>query len=249
MIDFIRSWTAAVACAAYWGVGGAFFLVVGLVLGPFLPESVARRVGGCLIRFAFVGFVRLLRFFAIAEIQWVGFDKIERETGAYVLAPNHPAIWDAVFILAKIDGLTCVLKAALLRNPLVMGAARLARFIPNDPPSEMVKRCVGALEGGGKLLLFPEGTRTRKKECILNEFRGGIAIAARHAGVPVYPVFVRTDTDFGSKGSPAWRPELTTTHITMTVGDPLRCGEKESSHEFLERLRSVYLKALSPPSK
>lgn len=247
MIDAIRSWTAAVACAVYWGVGGTAFMILALILGPILPAETSRRVGKRMIQIAFYGFTVLLRVFRIARCEYVGFDKLDRYEGGLVLAPNHPAIWDAVFIMARFGGLTCILKAALLHNPLLAGGVRLARFIPNDPPNEMVKRCVKALAEGERLLLFPEGTRTRKKEGVINEFRGGAAIVARHARVPVFPVFIETSSDFGSKGWPAWKPDYKTAHIRMTVGEPLFCGPGESAHDFLQRLRSVYIEALSPP--
>ncbi|MBL9115837.1 MAG: 1-acyl-sn-glycerol-3-phosphate acyltransferase [Verrucomicrobiaceae bacterium] len=248
ILNGIRIWAAALACAIYWGVGGGLFLLVGMVLGPILPEKVGRRVGGGLIQGAFAGFVMLLRVFGIAHCRMIGFEKLKEVNGAFILAPNHPAIWDAVFILAKQGGLTCILKASLLKNPLTMGGARLARFIPNEPAVEMVKKCVKSLEEGRALLLFPEGTRTWRREGVVNEFRGGVAILARQTRLPVYPVFVSTTTFFGAKGTPAWRPDPARSDITMLLGDPLVCGEQESSHDFLERLRAEYIRALSRPS-
>ncbi len=245
MINQVRAWTAAVACALYWGIGGTLFLLLALILTPLLSKDASRRVGKRLIQFTFYWFTRLLRLFRIATCEYVGFEKLDQHQGGFVLAPNHPAIWDAVFIMSRMGGLTCILKAALLHNPLMAGGVRLARFIANDPPNEMVKRCVKALASGERLLLFPEGTRTRKKEGVLNAFRGGVAIVAKHAGVPVFPVFIQTTSDFGSKGWPAWKPDTITAHIRMTVGEPLVCGEEESAHAFLERLRAPYIEALS----
>ena len=247
MIDWIRRWTAALACAVYWGLGASIFLVVAVIAVPLLPAERSRRIGRWMVQAAFAGFIRLLALFRIAECEMVGFDKFDRYEGGVVIAPNHPAIWDAVFILGRLGGLTCILKAALLRNPLVAGGAKLSRFIANDPPNEMVKRCVTALSGGERLLLFPEGTRTRKQENVVNEFRGGVAIVARHAKVPVFPVFVQTNDDFGAKGMPVWLPPLKTVRIRMTVGEPLTCGEQESAHAFLDRLRTHYIEALSGP--
>ena len=247
MIGWIRRWTAALACALYWGVGGTVFLILSLVVGPVLSEAASRRAGRALIQFVFHWFTRLLSLFRIAECEMVGFEKLDDCHGGLVLAPNHPAIWDAVFIMARVGGLTCILKASLLKNPLTAGGARLARFIANDPPHEMAKRCVRALKSGGRLLLFPEGTRTRKKEGVLNEFRGGIALVAKHSRTPVFPVIVETNDDFGSKGMPAWLPPQKTVRIRMTVCEPMTCGENESAHDFLDRLRARYIEALSGP--
>lgn len=248
MMWHVRALSAKFASGIYWAAGGLGFLLVSWIVAPFLTDGKARSLGLKMIHLAFAGYVRVLRFFGIAECDYQGFDKLDAATGGFVLAPNHPAIWDVVFIMARIGGLTCILKSALLRNPLLTGGARMARFIPNEPPNEMVKRCVKALSEGQRLLLFPEGTRTRKREGLLNELRGGIALVAKHANVPVYPLFVTTDSDYGMKGWPAWRPPHSKVHIRMVVGEPLRCGEEESSHDFLERLRAVYIAALSAPS-
>ena len=247
MISWIRRWSAALVCGIYWGVGSFVFMVAAVLARP-LSEERTRRWGRRLLQGAFGGFVGVLRLFRIADCEMVGFEQLEGLEGGLIIAPNHPAIWDAVFILARLSGLTCILKAALLRNPLVAGGARLSKFIPNDPPADMVKRCVTALVSGDRLLLFPEGTRTRKQENVINEFRGGVAILAKHAKVPVYPVFVETNDDFGAKGMPVWYPPEKTVQIRMTLGKPLTCGDKESAHDFLDRLRAEYIAALSGAS-
>jgi 1-acyl-sn-glycerol-3-phosphate acyltransferase len=243
----VRPWMAAVASALYWGFGGTAFLLIALVLRPILPAATARRIGLRLMQIAFQGFTVLLRLFGIATCEMVGFERLVKHQGGMIVAPNHPAIWDVVFIMSRVGGLTCILKTAILKNPLLAGGARLARFIPNDPPFEMVKRCVTELHAGAQLLLFPEGTRTRKKEGVVNAFRGGVAIIASQTRVPVFPVFIKTNSDYGSKGWPAWKPPLEMVRIQMTVGEPLVCSEEESSHAFLERLRAVYIAALSAP--
>jgi len=246
-MKYVRPWAAAVASALYWGIGGTAFLIISAVLGPILSAKTARRVGLRLMQIAFQGFVAMLKLFRIVECEFVGFDKLLRHEGGMIVAPNHPAIWDVVFIMSRVGGLTCILKTAILNNPLLAGGARLARFIPNDPPFEMVKRCVTELNEGAQLLLFPEGTRTRKQEGVVNPFRGGVAIIAHQTHKPVYPVFIRTNSDYGSKGWPAWKPPLHKVWISMTVGEPLVCGPEETSHAFLERLRAVYIAALSAP--
>ena len=248
MINQLRMMAATLASGIYWGCGGLSFLMMSWITRFLLPEATARQLGLWMIQVAFAGFVRLLALFRIAQCEYVGFEKLGDAKGGYVLAPNHPAIWDVVFIMAKMGGMTCILKASLFKNPLMSGGARMARVSPNDPPSEMVKRCVKELSEGQRLLLFPEGTRTRKWEGVLNEFRGGVALVAKHANVPVYPLFVQTNSDYGSKRWPAWKAPPETVRIRMTVGEPMLCGPQESSHEFLERLRAAYIAALSAPS-
>ena len=44
----------------------------------------------------------------------------------FVTNTNHIALWDAVFIVAQIPELICLMKGAILRNPFLGGGARLA---------------------------------------------------------------------------------------------------------------------------
>ena len=182
----------------------------------------------------------------VATCEFVGFDALESDPGPLIVAPNHPAIWDAVFIISRLGGLTCILKAALLKNPFLAGGALLAGFIPNEPDHTMVKRAVEVLKSGRKLLFFPEGTRTRKRENLINELRGGIALAAKHSGAPVWPVHVTTTSDYLSKGWPIWRLPDRLVQIRMTVGEPLTFRSNETPQAFLDRLRAAHQAALEP---
>lgn len=247
MSYWVRGWLAAVTSLVYWVVGSAGFFLLAMVLGPLLPVNRSRSVGQTLLHWVFAGYVAVLRWFGVVRCEFVGFEQLEQAPTGIIIAPNHPAIWDAVFIIGRLSSLTCIVKSSLLRNPFMTGGLKLARFIPNDPPHEMVKRCVHALQHGERLLLFPEGTRTRTSEGVVNEFRGGIALVAKHSGAPVWPVFVRTTGTYGRKGEAVWRPPAAPVTITMTVGQPVQCGEQENAHEFLDRLREPFIEALSAP--
>lgn len=236
---------AALSCL-YWGLGALALLLLSALVRPFFSLAQSRAVGKALIHRLFQAFVLLLRWSRVVRCEFVGFERLDQEPRHGIIAPNHPAIWDAVFVMSRIPGLTCVLKASLLRNPLLMGGARLAEFIPNDPASEFVKRCIADLKNGNRVLLFPEGTRTKRHlGAVINEFRGGIAVIARHAGVPVWPLFITTDSDFGRKTRSIWQMPEAEVHITMRLGDPVFFGPKESTDDFLLRLRAAYVQALS----
>ena len=185
--------------------------------------------------------MHVLGAFNIAECDYVGFEKLHQHVGGYIVAPNHPAMWDVVFLLSRLELMTCVFKAGLMRNPLFVGGALLAGLIPNAPAIRMVNRAAGVLDQGGRVLFFPEGTRTRKREGRLNPLQGSVALVARQAQVPVFPVVVRTDSDYLSKGWPVWRLPRKKTRLSMRVGDPVTCGVDESVMEFNGRLRAIYL--------
>jgi len=239
-LGVVRLTLVTIASILCWSLGALFFLVMGAVLLPFRRHGV-HRLGQRWFKLALTVYVRVLAVFGIAECEYVGFEKLLCQTGGYIVAPNHPAMWDVVFLLSRLDPMTCIFKASLIRNPLFFGGAMLAGLIPNAPAIRMVKRAVEVLGKGGRALFFPEGTRTRKHEGTLNPLQGSVGLVAKHSQVPVWPVVVRTDSDYLSKGWPVWRLPRKKTRIRMTVGEPMVCGVNESVNDFNARLRACYL--------
>ncbi len=239
-LGVLRLAAVTVVSLVCWTTGALFFLVMGLLLLPFHRHGV-HALGQIWFKRALTLYVWVLAAFRIAQCNYSGFEQLQQQSGGYIVAPNHPAMWDVVFLLSKLNPMTCIFKASLIRNPLFFGGAMLAGLIPDAPPIRMVKRAADALRNGGRLLFFPEGTRTRKREGPLNALHGSVALVARQAQVPVFPVVVRTDSDYLSKGWPVWRLPRHTTRLSMRVAAPLVCGVDESAKDFNARLRAVYL--------
>lgn len=233
----------------YWAAGGLLFVLIGLLLGLLLPLEMSRSLGQWLLQWAFRLFLVLLQLCGVFECEWCGFEALRGVTGGQIFAPNHPALWDAVFVIAKVRGLRCILKASLMHNPFLRGGARLAGFIPNKPAHRMLQRSIEALRQGDRLLFFPEGTRTRKSEGCLNNFQGGLGIIATQSSAPVWPVFIETNSNYLCKGWPLWRLPDKKVRLRITLGEPLASPPDESAAEFTLRLRAVYLEALSKSSK
>src|SRR5271169_4508084 len=128
-----------------------------------------------------------------------------------ILAPNHPALIDALLILTRHPNLVCVMKAELMKNVFLGSGSRLARYVRNDSSRQMVKESVAHLQAGGVLLLFPEGTRTTRFP--INHLVASVGLIAKHANVPVQTLIIETDSPFLSKGWPLFkRPELPITY-------------------------------------
>jgi 1-acyl-sn-glycerol-3-phosphate acyltransferase len=124
-----------------------------------------------------------------------------RHERALILAPNHPQIIDAIFILSEHPNVICVMKAQLMRNILFGPGSKLARFIANDAPRRIILQAVESLREGGLLLLFPEGTRTVQNP--VNPFQHTVGAVSKHAQVPVQTLLIETDSPYMSKG---WSP-------------------------------------------
>lgn len=244
----LRVLIAVLGNLIYWTVGASIFLVLAWTVFWVLPRRWTRIWGQEVLHRGFAGFGWLLRTCGIVRTTFIGFEKWNPELRGQIIAPNHPAQWDALFIMGRISGLTCVLKASLLRNPLLNGGARLAQFIPGSPPLDMVRMGVQAVREGQNLLIFPESTRTVRPDCVLNELKGSIGMIADRTEAPVWPLVVRTDSLYLSKGWPFWRWPQRRVNIEFRLLDPIQADPGETAQEFVARLRAVYLSVLSPPS-
>lgn len=157
-----------------------------------------------------------------------------------ILAPNHPALIDALLILTRHPNLVCVMKSELMKNIFLGAGSRLARYVRNDSSRHMVKESVAHLSAGGVLLLFPEGTRTTRAP--VNPLVGSVGVIAKHAKVPVQTLIIETDSPFLSKGWPLFqRPDLP---ITYRVRLGRRFDPPSDVAAFTAELEGYYRQAL-----
>lgn len=158
-----------------------------------------------------------------------------------ILAPNHPALIDALLILTRHPNVVCVMKSELMKNVFLGAGARLARYVRNDSSRQMVKESVAHLRAGGMLLLFPEGTRTTRVP--LNPLVGSVGLIAKHANVPIQTLLIETDSPFLSKGWPLFkRPALP---ITYRVRLGRRFDPPRDVAAFTTQLEHYYRAALA----
>jgi 1-acyl-sn-glycerol-3-phosphate acyltransferase len=171
-----------------------------------LPRKVGTAVGRCGIMRGFRLYAWSLSLTSAYRLDLTAIDSL-RDGPPLILAPNHPCLIDALFILTRHPNIVCVMKAELMRNIFLGSGSRLARYVANESSRQMVKESVAHLKEGGVLLLFPEGTRTQTHP--INPLVGSVGMIAKHANVPVQTLIIETDSPFLSKGWPLFkRPDL-----------------------------------------
>jgi 1-acyl-sn-glycerol-3-phosphate acyltransferase len=182
--------------ALTWSLTGSLLYFV-------LPPKVSRRIGPALVTGFARRYIALLSAGGKVKFDLAELDALQGEAGGLVIAPNHPSMLDAVMIVSRLPRVVCIAKAQLWDNPLLGGGMRMAGYIRNDAPVKLTKLAAARLEEGQQLLLFPEGTRTTRRP--VNGLRGGFALTAKLAGVPVQTVFIEASSPFLGKGWPLFK--------------------------------------------
>lgn len=179
---------------------------IALPLYYLLPRSLGTRVGRAGIMRGFGLYAWALAATRSYRLDLSALDSL-KDQPPMILAPNHPALIDALLILTRHPNVVCVMKAELMRNVFLGAGSRLARYVPNESPRQLIRTSVEHLRRGCSLLLFPEGTRTTRHPT--SAFVGSVGLIARHAAVPVQTLIIETDSPFLGKGWPLFRrPDL-----------------------------------------
>lgn len=184
--------------------------VMAIAMRALLPRARSKRWGRRLASASFRAYLRLLALMGACRFDLGALDVLQAGP-ALVIAPNHPSLLDAIMILSRLPDATCIMKAEIVNSVFFGAGARLVGYIRNTPLRTMVQLSVADLRQGSSLLLFPEGTRTRRFP--VGQMQGTTGLISKHAGVPVQTVFIETDSAFLGKGwSLLWTPKMPVTY-------------------------------------
>jgi 1-acyl-sn-glycerol-3-phosphate acyltransferase len=158
-----------------------------------------------------------------------GREQIPR-TGALILAPNHVAFCDSLFMPVVVRRrVTFVAKAEYFDSWKTAWFFRAAGQIPmrregGSASERALATAREVLKGGGILGIYPEGTRSPDGRL----YRGhtGVARLALSCGVTVIPVGLVGTTDVQPRGSTFMRPFR---RVTIRFGAPLDLSRFEGT--------------------
>ncbi|MBR0567196.1 1-acyl-sn-glycerol-3-phosphate acyltransferase [Azoarcus sp. L1K30] len=211
-----------------------------VVLHPFMPDHRGRRLGRLVITRSFRTYLAILGALGACRFDIEALDAL-KDQGPMILAPNHPCLLDAVMVIARLPDVACIMKASLLKNVFLGSGARLARYIPNGRPLQMVYAACEALAAGSQLLMFPEGTRTVRAP--VNAIMPSVALISRRAKVPVQTIIIETDSAYLSKGWPLFRRPPMPIHYRVRLGR--RFDPPASATAFCAELEAYFADELA----
>lgn len=151
------------------GFGFVLFGLVGL-LGNivFIPIVMFKLYKYKSVRFFSRDLVRLSWYLYLQSLRIFGvityaFDYKYHYKDRLLIIANHPSLLDVVFLLAHIRHANCIVKESLQRNIFLKFAIRASGYIANSTPEYFLEKSLDAFNEGETLIIFPEGTRTKKE--------------------------------------------------------------------------------------
>jgi len=182
----------------YWRICAAGLSYVLFGLGVFLPgiyifslalipmdKATKQRKVRHSIKILCRAYVDIMQFLGL--MNYVVEGPVPEKLEGHMVISNHSMLIDALFGLAYIDNLCCVVKSPLLTNPFTRIPIKLAGYISNNDPF-LIQVAGEKLARGENILIFPEGTRNTSD--LQLDFKRGAANMAVINNAPLLPITI-----------------------------------------------------------
>ncbi len=213
-----------------------FFAVVTLVLatvatlGVLVPPLSRRIAHGC--AFYWTRIVSFLLWVIVGiRSEVTGQENIPE--GACIIASKHQSDWDTVALYPELAHPAFIAKVELLKIPLVgitmreMGTIFLNRKKRGGAIASLIEQGEKTLSAGGRIFIFPEGTR--RLPLGKTDYRFGVAKLYDALNVSVVPVALNSGLFWGRNSLILWPG---TAKATFLPPIPPGLGEKEMHRQM-----------------
>ncbi|MGV3103347.1 lysophospholipid acyltransferase family protein [Rothia sp. 32237D007AR] len=185
------------------------------------------------------------------KVKIQGREKLPK-TGGFIVVSNHLTVIDPVTVAYPlfIEGILprFLAKEALFKAPVLGWLMRQCAHIPvargSAQAGQSLEVAQNVLQGGGAVIIFPEGTLTKDPDMWPMSGKTGAARLALATGAPVYPIAHWGDQDFWPRrGKP--RFSLPCKKVTIVVGDPVDFSDLAQRRETDTRYSQQELTAIT----
>lgn len=187
----------------------------------------------------FFWFIKIIAFIPF----WILFptfikNKKKIPKGKCIIIANHRSNLDPLILLNVIwREQHCVAKKELFKNKMLSGFLKKMKAIPIDRDNveiSTIKLCLNTLKKEKVLTIFPEGTRNKTLQPLL-EIKNGASVFAVKSGAPIVPIWIKKN------------PKLFCFN-TLVVGEPFYISKEDLDNggqimrENLLKVREMSLK-------
>lgn len=222
------------------------------MLSPFTVKLLKILPEGLLVTAAKKITNNYLKKFARLHIE--GFEELEQYGGPFIFICNHLSNSDGIvlnkLLKEKYDPYF-VAGVKLTNDPITNVGTKMVKNIPvkpNTADKEAITTMVKTVKSGENLLIFPEGTRSRKGAMI--EGKKGILLLARMTKAKIIPIGMSgTDKllpidEGGNMGSETWHEADVTVKFGKPVELPKRIKE-EDKHEYDNKCMYILMRSIA----
>ena len=195
-------------------------LIVEWIIGKF-NQDIKDRSSLAIVNWAFRQVIRI----AGTKVIVLGEENVPKDT-AVLYVGNHRSYFDILLTYVRVPRPTgYVAKKEMLRYPLLSNWMRYLHclFLDRDNIKEGLKTILEAIEkvkNGISIFIFPEGTRNKNPETLL-EFKEGSFKIAEKSGCPIIPVTLVNASDIFEDHL----PKVKKTRVVIEYGAPIDINE------------------------
>ena len=188
------------------------------------------------ISLSFKIFLWIIKLLGIIGYQFNGLEKLKQDKSCLIIA-NHPSLLDVVLLASVMPRCDCLVKGALLKNIFISRIIKTAGYIPNAEANKILPHCQNVLTNGGRILIFPEGTRSVPGQPI--KLQRGAANIALRCQADIRIIHIECSSPWLIKGQKWYDIPVKKAFFNITV------GEKITINNFLHDNTTVAARKLT----
>lgn len=214
------------------------FLLVDYIVGLFSMQA-RDKFTMFIVHTAF----KPILFFAGVKLHITGFDKIPKDQNILYIG-NHRSFFDVITTYALFPRITCFIAKKEFRKVPVLSWWMLLLhnlFLDRKDVKQGLKVILTAIDyvkNGIDVVIFPEGTRNKTQEDMLEFHEGSFKIADK-SGCPIIPITMYNMSAIFEDHF----PKVFSQHVFIDFGDPIYPNElsKEDRKHLGEYTRNIML--------
>jgi 1-acyl-sn-glycerol-3-phosphate acyltransferase len=187
-----------------YGVSAVFLMI--FVFPPmklfYRGKDRFQKAGRKLIHRYFRFFVAFMEFVGVLHL-YTGDREAYRSAAGKIVIANHPSFIDVLILFSLLPGADCIVNGSLLRNPFVRSIVKDFYIINTEDFGQLWNDCLESLKQENCLIIFPEGTRTRRSGPI--RVKKGAARLSIRTGRPLMLVRIGGNDKYGLGKNDPWR--------------------------------------------
>lgn len=194
------------------------------------------------IRYGYVhNALKVVWFLGGGKLTTIGLENIPRDRAVLFVA-NHRSIFDVIITGMQIPQPTgYVAKIELSKIPLLALQMRAIKCLFLDRENvkqglKVILEAISYVKSGVSMLIFPEGTRSKKEGEFLEFHQGSFKIATK-AKVPIVPVTIVNTGDLLEDHF----PRLKRAHVIIEYGEPIETADldRKAQAQLPDKVKEV----------